>query len=493
MPRIAIAGFQHETNTFGTTLATYDDFLVADSWPPLLTGSEVISGTRGINLPIAGFIEAAGANGDIELVPILWAFAEPCSHVTDDAFNRISQAILRGLREAGPIDGLYLDLHGAMVTESFEDGEGALLSEIRTQVGQDLPIAVSLDLHANISRAMVDHATSITIFRTYPHLDMAETGARSFVMLTRHLAGEPMAKAFRQAPFLLPIQSQFTGAAPCDALYAMLADQTADIALGFSAADIADAGPAVVAYAPDQGQADALADQLMRTLLDAEPLFDTALYSPEKAVVAAMQTSTGRPVVLADVQDNPGAGATSDTNGLLKALLSETATGAVSALHHDPEVAATARDLGIGAEFEAALGGRSGHPDDSPLTARFRVETLGSGTFKFTGKMYAGATAHNGPSACLRILDTDADIRVLVSSNRSQCLDQAIFTHLGISPAAQRILCVKSSVHYRADFDPIAGRVMSVAAPGLNPCQLDRLTYHNLRPGMRTMPLRARS
>jgi microcystin degradation protein MlrC len=212
--RIAIAGFQHETNSFATAIAGLSEFEMADAWPPLLTGSEVISGTRGMNLPITGFAEAAGAHPDITLIPILWCSAEPSGPVTAEAFDTISARILDGLRAAAPLDGIYLDLHGAMITERDFDGEGALLRLIRAEVGPDLPIAVSLDLHANLTQAMVDLATSIAIFRTYPHLDMAETGARCLPRLLSHIAGDRPAKALRHAPYLVPLHAQFTGRSP---------------------------------------------------------------------------------------------------------------------------------------------------------------------------------------------------------------------------------------------------------------------------------------
>ena len=192
-------------------------------------------------------------------MPIIWCSAEPSSHVTGEAFAKISGMIVNGVQTAGPVDGLYLDLHGAMVTEHFEDGEGELLRRIRAALGDRLlPIAVSLDLHANLTAPMVHAASVITIFRTYPHIDMAETGRRAFAPLQRLMAGERLYAAWRQAPFLVPLQAQFTGASPCRELYHRLVRSemangiaTADIAMGFPAADIHDAGPSLIAYATD--------------------------------------------------------------------------------------------------------------------------------------------------------------------------------------------------------------------------------------------------
>ncbi|MEL6775210.1 MAG: M81 family metallopeptidase [Pseudomonadota bacterium] len=495
MTRIAIAGFQHETNTFSAVPTRYEDFLIADSWPPLLEGEAVLAGTAGMNLPIAGFAAAAAAQRDLTLIPILWCAAEPAGRVEDAAFDRIAARILAGLKAAGPIDALYLDLHGAMVTESAEDGEGLLLARLRAHLGPAVPIVVSLDLHANITPAMVALADQIAIFRTYPHLDMAATGARCLSLLLALSAGHRPAKAFRQAPYLIPLSAQFTGAAPFEGLYARLsgiaaAGESADIALGFTAADIPDTGPSVVAYAPSATRAAAIADDLMAVILAIEGTVDAGLLSPGDAVARAMAERGGAgPVVLADVQDNPGGGASSDSTGLLAALVDAGAQGAAVAVMADPRMAARAHAAGVGAVIEGPLGGASGAPYQAPFVGRFQVERLGDGCCAFTGAMYGGAIGMLGPSAVLRLIDPVAEVRILVSSNRIQALDRAIFTHLGIDPAACRILALKSTVHYRADFDPIAALTLNVAAPGGMPCDLTALPYRRLRPGVRLGPL----
>lgn len=494
MKRIAIAGFQHETNTFAPTLADFHEFEIADAWPGLLQDEEVIPGTDGINIPIAGFIEAAKANSGYDLHPILWCSAEPSSYVTTDAFERLSSMILDGIRAADDLDGIYLDLHGAMVTQTHEDGEGELLRRIREVVGPDLPIAVSLDLHANITPELVDHASSLNIFRTYPHIDMADTGEAAFKALEHLLDHGALAKAFRQVPFLIPLTAQHTWSEPTRSLYAEL-DRldgdtfvSADIAMGFPAADIFHSGASVVTYAGLQKDADRAADSLLRAFMEAEDSFDSGLQPPEETVAEAMADTGSKPVVIADAQDNAGAGASSDTTGLLHALIDGGAQDAVLALLDDKAVATKAHELGIGAEFSAALGGKSGQEGQFPYEGRFCVEALSDGRFPFTGVMYGGSIANLGPTAVLRVLDTSADVRVVVGSTRCQCLDQAIFTHIGIEPSEQRIVCVKSSVHFRADFELIASRILVAEAPGAHPCRLDNITYHNLRPGVRLGP-----
>jgi microcystin degradation protein MlrC len=493
--RIAIGGFQHETNTFAPYTAPFEEFVKTDSWPGLAQGDAIFSVMSGMNIPAAGFIEAAKRDQH-QLIPMLWCSAEPSSYVTTDAFEKVAGMLCDGLREIRDLDAVYLDLHGAMVVEDFEDGEGELLQRVRAIVGPEVPVIVSLDLHANVTESMVEHATAITVFRTYPHLDMAETGARAYDLMTVSLAGEKIIGGMRKIPFLFPLTSQCTDQEPCRSIYQDIvgAGQASpgclvtEFAAGFPPADIYECGAAVLAYGTDPIALDLLLDECFKRVMDAESLFVDALMLPDEAVMQAQGNTSSQPVVLADVQDNSGAGGTSDTTGLLAALVRNQAQGAVMAVMHDPEVAALAHSLGEGAEFDASLGGNNGPAGVSPFKGRFVVEALADGNFRFTGDMYKDLPADLGPMALLRIVDQDSDVRVIVGSERVQCLDLAIFRHLGVEPEAQRILAVKSSVHFRADFDPIAAETLVVAAAGVSSCQLAKLTYKHLRPGVRLEP-----
>src|SRR6267154_6033360 len=169
MTRIAVGAFLHETNTFAPTKATYDDFVHGGGWPSMAKGDNGIKVMRKINVGLAGFVEAAEANG-WEMVPTISCTATPSAHVTKDAFERIVKVMVDGIAAAGPLDAVYLDLHGAMVTEHLDDGEGEVLARVRKAIGNDLPLVASLDLHANVSPEMVDHADALIAYRTYPHV-----------------------------------------------------------------------------------------------------------------------------------------------------------------------------------------------------------------------------------------------------------------------------------------------------------------------------------
>lgn len=315
-------------------------------------------------------------------------------------------------------------------------------------------------------------------------------------MLNRALAGEGFAKAFRKALFLVPLPDQCTDFEPNKSLYSKVVQLEGagaagvDLALGFPPADIEECGLAVIAYDPDPAVAEAAADSLFSDLLAAEDTFDSSLFDADTAVRRAMNYNgpDSGPVVLADAQDNPGAGASSDTVGLLDALVRNGAKGAVMAIIDDAEVAAQAHDAGVGTRIDAMLGGKSGQAGQAPYQARFRVEALGDGRFTCHGAMYSGTRTALGPMALLLVEDAVSHVRVIVGGSRFQCLDQAIFRHLGVEPAEQRILALKSTVHFRADFGPIASEILVVVSPGAHPCRLACVDYKYLRHGVRLGP-----
>ena len=491
MTRIAVGGFLHETNTFAPTRATYDAFVHGGGWPSMVRGNDVLT-IRNINVGLAGFIDAAEANG-WELVPTIFAAATPSAHVTKDAYERIAKVMVDGIASAGPIDAVYLDLHGAMVAEHFDDGEGEILSRVRKVIGKDVPLVVSLDLHANVTPEMVDHADALIAYRTYPHVDMADTGracARHLALLLK--SKQRFAKAFRQLPFLIAISWQCTNDQPTKGIYEKLAALQSDIvptlsfAPGFPAADFADCGASVFAYGRTQADADAAADKIAKIVEGHEDDFDGKIYSPDEGVQLAMKLSKGakKPIIIADTQDNPGAGGDSDTTGMLRALVRNKAERAATGVIYDPPSAKAAHEAGEGATVTLSLGGKSGIPGDAPYRETFVVEKLSDGNFIAPGPYFGGRQMEMGPSACLRI----NGVRVVVASHKSQLADQALYRYVGIEPTEQAILVNKSSVHFRADFEPIAEKLLICAAPGAMPADPATLPWTRLRPGVRIKP-----
>ncbi len=492
MARIGIGGLHHETNSFAPQPATFERFAEADGWPALQRGEAMLAGTAGINLAITGFIDAARAAGH-ELVPLVWANACPSGPVTVDAFERLAGMMLEDLEAAGPLDALYLDLHGAMVTEHLPDGEGELLRRIR-QLAPDLPIVAALDLHANVSEAMIGSSDALVAYRTYPHIDLADTGARCLPLIERLLAGLPLAKAWRRLDFLIPLPWQCSTIEPGHGLYAMLDEAeaggalSASICMGFPAADTPVCGPSVLAYAADPASAEAAAVTLAQAFGAAEPRFAGRLWRAAEAIEHAAQVASDRPVILADTQDNPGGGGSGDTTGLLAALIDARADGALLALLCDPDAAAAAHQAGEGAVLRGlAVGGRHGPDGVRPVRGDFEVVRLGSGRFTATGPMYGGNRMDLGPMALLRCCAAPG-VEVAVASRRLQAADRAILRHLGVDPTSKRILALKSSVHFRADFEELASEVLVVAEPGANTANPGLLPFRHLPPGLRREP-----
>jgi microcystin degradation protein MlrC len=495
MARIAIGGFQHETNTFAPTKADYGAFLAGGAWPGAQYGDAIFSALEGANIPAAGAIQALRGLGH-DLIGTAWAATNPSAHVTADAFERILGEMTARLRAAGRLDGVVLDLHGAMVVETFDDGEAEILRRVRDAVGARVPIAASLDLHANVTRAMFERADAMVAYRTYPHVDMADAGARVARLLERMLrTGERLAGAFRTLDFLTSLPSQCSLIEPCRRLYAELAqmENRADVMLsftpGFAMADFADCAMAVFGYGGEPREVEACVARLHERVAEAERDFALELLLPEEAVRRARaRGEPGAPVVLADTQDNPGAGGNGDTTGLLAALVAQNARDAVLGLLTDPAAAQRAHEAGAGATLAFSLGGRSKVPGDAPFAGEFTVERVNDGRFTCTGPMFKGFRMTLGPMAVLRSRAAPG-VRVVVTTRKVQAADQAMFRHLGIEPRSERILALKSSVHFRADFQPIAKEVLVVKAPG--PALVDPSEYRwtKLRPGVRLRPL----
>ncbi|MFK7967287.1 MAG: M81 family metallopeptidase [Burkholderiaceae bacterium] len=491
MARIAIGGMQHETNTFAPTKASYRAFEVGGGWPGVQIGEEMFEAVAGANLPIQGSLTALRAAGH-SLVPLAWAAASPSAHVTDDAFERIVGAICNGLRQAGDVDGVYLDLHGAMVTETYDDGEGEILRRVREIVGDRVPVVASLDLHANVTAQMLEQSDAMTIYRTYPHIDMAETGARAAHLLLKLLgSGQRFGKQIHRFEYLTGLPSQSTFIEPAQSLYALLEKLERDtgvalsFAMGFPMADFDECGMTVIGYG-DEGSTRAAMADMIDAVEQAERQFAMKLYQPAEAVERAMQTGRpGKPTVIADTQDNPGAGGNGDTPGLLAAMLEHQAQDAVLGLLIDADAAQQAHEMGEGASADFSLGACSGQAGQTPVRGRFKVLRLGDGAFTCTGPMFLGFKMQLGPMALLQ----SGGVKVVLATHKCQAGDQAMFRHVGIEPVQQRLLGLKSSVHFRADFEPIASEILVAQAPGPSLADPADFPWQKLKKGMRLNPL----
>ena len=505
MTRVLIAGFQHETNTFAPSLADWAAFQRGDSFPAFVRGDALLSSLAGVNLPVGGFIDAARQRG-WTLLPSCWAGAIPSAHITEDAFERLAGAICDDVAAAlAPgrpgLDAIYLDLHGAAVAQHVADCEGELLARLRHQVGPGLPIVASLDLHANVTHRMLAQADALVAYRSYPHVDMAQTGERAADLLARHLrAGQRLPMQARRLPFLIPINAQSTWLSPARERYAELSalgnehGTVLSFCMGFPAADFDECAPMVWGHGEDAQACQQAVAQLYRQV--AEPAqWRLDILSAQTAVSQALRQAehAQRPVLIADTQDNPGAGGDSNTTGLLHALLAQGAgrryPGQVAlGLMFDPAAALAAHAAGVGAEIDIALGCAvptfTGQPSDLPVRGRFKVKALSDGACTLIGPMMTGVSVQLGPSACLSI----EGIEVAVVSGKKQLLDRQLLRMVGIQPEAMRVIVVKSSNHFRADFGPIASQILVAKAAGPMAADPADLPWRHLPPGLRLRP-----
>jgi microcystin degradation protein MlrC len=478
--RFFIGMLAHETNTFSSIPTDRRQFEAHD----LRYGGELLEAYRDTGTCLGGMISAARAQS-IELAPSLAAVASPAGRVTKEFYAEARDRLLADLRMAGPLDGVLLDLHGAMVVEGLDDGEGDLLGAVRAAVGA-VPIAVTLDFHANVTRKMIEAATLLHGYKTYPHIDMDARGREATERLRDVVTGRLRPTVtYRQPPLLPPIAGQLTARGPMRRLYDV-ADAmerrpgviSISIFAGFPLADIHDAGLSIyVATDGNQALADALADELAETAWTHRREF---LHSavPVGAAVARALAAPERPVVLADIADNVGGGAGGDTTEILRELLRVGATETTVACLWDPEAAATCVAAGVGATVTLSVGGKVDPTHGAPLSLTGRVRNVTDGRFVYKGPMARGLAGNVGPTA---VLEVDG-VKIILITHRRQTLDpEMIRAAAGIDPERERILVVKSTVHYRAAFEPLAREIIEVDAPGLSSSNLTRFAFTNVR------------
>lgn len=486
MMRIAVAGFVHETNTFAPFPTQLADFSGFDGLG-LARGNDVFTKTPH-KVSLHGFADAARAAGHL-LVPLIHAHAQPAAQVSREAFESICRELLEGLQGAGSLDAVFLELHGAMVAEHIHDADAEVLRRVRDLVGPAVPVVVTLDSHGNVGADLVKLADAVVAYRTYPHVDMRETGERAFALLAPMMeTPQRLHSSWRAIPYLMPINLQTTMAQPCARLYERLAvlereagaGTCLSMMTGFPLADVPQCHPCVFGYGPDRVALESAVQALYDAVCGHEASFVTTLPDAATAVSLAMQEPQGSCTVLADVQDNAGGGATSDTAWIVEALIDAHAPDAVVGLMYDPEAARAAHDAGVGATLDLRLGAKL-MPGHSTRKLGWVVEALHLGDFLLKGPMLGGGRMDLGPMVQLR----HAGVRVVVTSRRTWYVERECFSVCGVAPHEHRIVVVKSTNHYRADFTSMATRIIEFAAPAAVAMDPATLPYSHLMPGMR--------
>lgn len=497
--RVLVAGFKHETNTFASNRADWAAFERGEMFPKPVHGQAMLEMLSKVDVSATGFARQAQERG-WTLVPSLWCGAVPSSYVTDEAFERICETILVDVR-CLDYDAIYLELHGAAVAESFDDAEGELLTRIRCIVGPSVPIVASLDLHANVTRVMLEQADAMVAFRTYPHIDYVKTGERAADLLERLLrnGGREVLNAER-LPFLISINVQGTATEPAKSCYELLEaiderfGTVSSFCMGFPAADFEECGPVLWSHGERAQEAIAMLHARV-----AEPT-QWRLDAPNarEAVASALEraTASSRTVVIADTQDNPGIGGTSSTTGMLHALLDAKAgrtfpSRVTLGVLYDPKAAALAHRAGVGQSLQCSIGESVQTPtgaSEPPVSGNFRVLALSDGITTFKGPKMTGFQTQLGESACLEI----DGILVVVASGRIGAQDRELFRMVRVDPEAMKIIVVKSSHHFRADFERLvetpATDILFALAPGMLPADPADLPWKKLSPATRLRP-----
>ena len=456
--RLVIGQISHETNSFSPIRTELRHFGQRGH----LEGAAILKEYRGTKTPIGGFMDYADTRG-WELVPTVSASAVPSGLVAAEAYQLLLSKLLDGIRAAGPVDGVLLSLHGAMVVEGIPDAEGDILTKVRALVGSSVPVASTLDYHATLTDTMVQAADFV-----------ARLMAKE-IRPVSHVVRPPL------APGVVPAR---TGWGPIQKLMAeafAYEGQPGVINVsvygGFVYSDIHDAGLAFLATTDgDADLARRIAEDLAARAWAMRHEFVAKMLKPIDAVRYAMERPAG-PVVLADVADNTGGGASGDGTEVLRALLELGAQDAVVITIPDPAAVETAFAAGVGGDFDGLVGGKIDNLHGNPVRVQGEVRLLADGRFVHRGPMSTGVVGSMGRTAVV----VSGGVEIIINEHRFQPLDPEVARSVGIDPAQRKIVLVKSSVHYRASYEPIAAEIVEVDGPGLSSPNLERFTFKNIR------------
>lgn len=483
MKNVIVGLFKQETNRYAPGLSGLKAF---KSRRYFFTEKAIRDYFGTAKSEITGFFSVLDPLEEINVIPVVAANASPGPVVAQCIWDEVSAALLKAVEETPVVDGILLALHGAMVTEEYEDGEGELLELLRNKVGPTVPIITSLDLHANLTQKMMDNATALFAYDYYPHTDLYETGVRAANCMKRVLLdGLKPAMAWRKLDMIFPyVPTAHEPFIPLlqEAQSYREKDGFVDVTIchGFFPSDIYDQGAAILAITEnDITAAQAVADSLGDKVFAAKETLVRRFLTIDEAVDTAMKAEE-YPVVIADVADNPGAGASADSTRLLKALLDAGATDVAIAFIYDPETALQAEQAGVGSTIEVNLGGKTApEVTGGPLPCTAYVKALTDGRYINRDKMGQGLPGDLGKTALLII----NGIQVIVGSVHNQPWDVEVYRHCGIHPEDMKILVVKSTAHYRHSYGKIAKQLLEADSPALSPMSVAALPLaHSRRP-----------
>ncbi|MFK5925137.1 MAG: M81 family metallopeptidase [Desulfuromusa sp.] len=478
---VLTAEISHETNTFSLHQTGKQDFMARYA----LMGAAAIKERGDENTELAGFLDAGRAH-DWQVTHVLSAAAGPSGKIRHKAFDWLCEPILSSIKNQ-QFDGLLLGLHGAMVLDFCDDGEGELLQRIRSLVGKELPIAITLDPHANVSKQMCELADIIVSFQTYPHIDMRDIGCQAGDILQRTMAGEIKPRTIRVSrPMLEEVNGGRTDIGPmiernaAARAYEEQADVFAvSINAGFASADVREVGPTVLVsgqgdFAAHTAFAETIADDIWKRRFE---VLNDYLSVDVAAEIAATYEPDQGPLIIADYADNPGAGGYGDSTELLRALLDVGVSNACFAPMVDGETVQALQTAVVGQQIKINLGGRTDLDfGGGPLAVEAELVSLSDGHFIGDGPINHGLHGSFGSSAVIRVDGID----ILVVTIPRQILDLQQFKAFGIDPQSKGVVALKSMQHFRSAFEPIAGKIIVCDSGALCTPNYDRLPYLNV-------------
>lgn len=471
--KVAVGGFYHETNTRAQSFTGLKEF---DAYQ-YVKGNALVEALSGTNSEIGGMIDGILTHGGIP-IPLLFASAVPSGMITKACFDTLCSEFLSMLMDAETVDAVLLSLHGAAMVETMSDPDCSFVSAVRQAIGPDIPIGVTLDYHANVSERLFSLADFVSIYRTYPHTDMAERGREvSRVILS---GTKPKGRAYRKIPVITVPLVQATADAPMVDIMSNLdksvsSDEiiSASIAMGFAYADSPNLGATILAYAETQSAADSLSDNLAFQIWERRSEFSPALTNLTD-LGDALKSANSRPVIIVDPADNIGGGSAGDGTAILEVLLASKMQGTI--VITDPDVAARANQGCVEDPFSDAVGGKTDRLHGSPVSITGKIKWLGDAKFTNTGSYMTGFVTSMGLTA---VIDVDG-LNIVVTSYRTMPFDVGILTAVDIDPNDQHVIVVKSAIAWQAAFGPIAGSTVLVDTPGICPLQVSRDDFDTL-------------
>lgn len=475
--RVLVGGIYHESHSFSsvpTDLATFRQVL-------LLEGQEVIDTLAETTSEMAGFIKGAKRFG-FEILPTVWAWGTSTGPVQAKTLDYLLEEVRARLRATGPVDGVLFALHGALISEQALDGDGYILSHLRSIVSDAVPIVVTVDLHANLSQLMVDLADAIVGYDTYPHIDQVERGLEAAELLVATVRGEIKPTMALQKPPLITVPNkQRSDEYPMKRLLSLAHAEEGNvlsvtISGGFAYSDVPEIGASVLVVTDNQPElAASVAKKIAEEMWALRSEFAPNLPSVAEAVEAAI-SSDARPVILADVGDNIGAGTPGDSTFILRELLDQNAEEAIVIIA-DPASVGLAIDAGLGSTLNLAVGGKCDSHHGEPVEITGTVELITDGVFRNRGHMRDGIIENMGRTVVIRT----AGITLVLTEIKMPPWNLEQLRSVGISPESAKIIALKSAVAFRAAYEPIAGRIIEVNTPGLSSLDLSRFDYKNIR------------